>query len=57
MGSNDMMMAFALETDEGEVFKNDPRYFRWIAAFYKQRNGVVEITYYPSHPCSDEEFG
>ena len=34
MDSDDIMLAFALETDEGKVLKNDPRYFRWIASFW-----------------------
>ena len=61
LGSDELMMAFALGGDGDERIEYDPRYVRWVgytALFTGNPNdqGAWKYKTYPLHPCTDEEL-
>ena len=49
------MIAFSLEDKFGKMLPFDPKYVRWFATTWEYR-GTGHLTYYPLHPCTEEEF-
>ena len=52
----DLMMAFSFQRSTGGEYKYGQRYVKFIAEAYQLKNSKTIRTYYPLHPCSDEEF-
>ena len=56
INSADLMMAFSFQRPAGDEYTYDQRYVKFIATAFQQKSSKTITTYYPLHPCSDEEF-
>ena len=56
LASEEFMMAFALHKFAGSILDFDARYVRWITRVWKDIDGERNETFYPLHPCSEEEL-
>ena len=59
LGSDELMMAFALGGEGRERIEYDPRYVRWVADtwyYTGNPNDQTEVKTYPLHPCTDAEL-
>ena len=52
----EFMVAFSAESYDTGVILSDPRNVRWVTAFWEKKNDEWFITWYPMHPCSEEEL-
>ena len=57
LGSEEFMMAFAVENFDSQIIAYDSRYIRWVIRTWDTRETqkTKTILYYPLHVCSDEE--
>ena len=55
-GSNEFMMAFAMEHYVTKEPMTDSRYTRWIVKLWRQLDTGPEIEYDIMHPCTESEF-
>ena len=50
------MMAFTAENYDTGVPLSDPRYVKWVTAFWERVGGEWNIKWYPMQKCSDAQF-
>ena len=50
------MMAFSAENYVKGTAISDPRYVKWVTAYYERVGGEWITTWYPMHKCSDADF-
>ena len=43
------MLAVAAENFDSGEFLDDPRYVRWVTAFWQKKNGKISTTWYQMH--------
>ena len=48
-------IAVAVDSSSGDL-SDAARYFKFVARLYTQTGATYESTYYPLHPCSEEDF-
>ena len=53
---DEFMVAFSAESFETGVNLNDPRFMRWVTAFWEKKNDEWFVSWCPMHACSDEDF-
>ena len=56
LDQDEFMLAVAAENFDTGEFINDPKYVRWVTAFWEKTDGVTSKTWYLMHPCTEEEF-
>ena len=54
---DEFMMAFTAENYDTGAPITDPRYVKWVTAYWERIDGDWEITrWYPMHKCTDADF-
>ena len=53
---DEFMMAFSAENYETNEPLTDPRYVKWVTAYWERVGGKLLTRFYPMHKCSDAEF-
>ena len=55
--ADEFMLAFALQSVDGDIIDVDEQYLRFMASTWEYRGDKVNATYYPLHPCTEEDQG
>ena len=53
---DEFMLGVAAENFDTGEFMSDPRYVRWVTAFWEKKDGKWITDWYLMHPCSEEEL-
>ena len=52
-GNEDFMWAFAAERYDNFEGLSDPRYIKWVTAYWIYKDNVWDIKWFPMHQCTD----